>query len=94
LLSAVPIPDPVVEEKRQRIILEGDVPSPANPPSGCNFRTRCPIADAFCADEQPEWRQVVPDHWVACHATDPSKKDLNPKWQEKYEKEVVPLENK
>lgn len=67
LLSAVPIPDPSKEKKRQRIILTGDVPSPANPPSGCRFHPRCPLAIAVCKEIDPEWRQIVPGHYVACH---------------------------
>jgi len=67
LLSAVPIPDPVVEEKRQRIILEGDVPSPANPPPGCNFNPRCPVAMDVCSEVEPEFIEVEPGHFCACH---------------------------
>ena len=67
LLSAVPVPDPYVEEKRQRIILEGDVARPVHPPSGCRCRTRCPLAEKICAEQVPEWREVAPEHWVACH---------------------------
>lgn len=67
LLSAVPVPDPKVERVRQRIILKGDLPSPANPPSGCRFRTRCPIAFDQCAKEEPAWRKMTGDRWVACH---------------------------
>ena len=67
LLSAVPIPDPAVEDKRQRMILQGDVPSPANPPRGCNFSTRCPYAIDLCREQEPEWRDMIDGHWVACH---------------------------
>ncbi len=66
LLSAVPIPDPAVEAKRERIILFGDVPSPLFPPSGCVFHTRCPDAIGACREQVPEWREKSPDHWVAC----------------------------
>jgi oligopeptide transport system ATP-binding protein len=67
LLSAIPVADPLVEAERQRILLEGDLPSPANPPVGCNFNTRCPLAQSVCFDIEPEFRQVSPGHFVACH---------------------------
>jgi len=67
LLSAVPIPDPVADAKRQRVILEGDVPSPANPPKGCNFCTRCPKAFDPCFETEPEFKEHEPGHWAACH---------------------------
>jgi oligopeptide/dipeptide ABC transporter ATP-binding protein len=65
LLSAIPIPDPTV--KKQRIVLQGDVPSPINPPSGCPFRTRCWLAQDICAAQTPPLREVAPQHWAACH---------------------------
>ncbi len=67
LLSAVPIPDPEAEKDRKRVILEGDVPSPINPPSGCRFRTRCPLASKICEEQVPEYRQITSGHFVACH---------------------------
>ena len=67
LSSAVPVPDPEKSKTRQRIVLEGDIPSPINPPSGCRFHTRCPYATARCKEEVPEFRELAPNHWAACH---------------------------
>ena len=72
LLSAVPIPDPVVDRTRERIILKGDVPSPMNPPSGCPFHTRCPHATDICKAEVPALKLSGPDHWTACHLVESS----------------------
>jgi oligopeptide/dipeptide ABC transporter ATP-binding protein len=64
LMSAIPVPDPLL--KRERTILKGDVPSPLNPPRGCRFHPRCPIVDTICSQQEPEFREVTPDHFVAC----------------------------
>ncbi len=72
LLSAVPVPDPDIQASRKRIILAGDPPSPINAPSGCRFHTRCPIACEKCSQERPEFREVEPGHFCACHLAAPN----------------------
>jgi len=73
LLSAIPIPDPDIEDKRERIILKGEIPSPVNPPSGCVFRNRCPMAMDICASQKPVWQEVETNHFAACHLYDKNK---------------------
>lgn len=70
LLSAVPVPDPKLSRSRSRIVLEGDIPSPINPPSGCRFHTRCPYATEKCRQEMPKFKEHAPGHWAACHLLD------------------------
>jgi oligopeptide transport system ATP-binding protein len=67
LLSAIPIPDPALERQRQRILLEGELPSPADPPAGCRFSSRCPLAMDRCRTLEPQFREVATGHWAACH---------------------------
>ena len=67
LLSAVPVPDPQLSRSRQRIVLEGDIPSPMNPPKGCRFHTRCPYATDRCREQVPVFKEYEPEHWAACH---------------------------
>jgi oligopeptide transport system ATP-binding protein len=70
LLSAIPIPDPQISRNQRRIIMEGDVPSPVDPPSGCRFRTRCPYAQEICGQQTPLSREVSPGHYCACHVVE------------------------
>ena len=70
LISAIPIADPEISRHSKRIVLQGDIPSPVNPPSGCHFRTRCPYADKLCEEQEPEWACIGPGHYCACHHLD------------------------
>ncbi len=70
LISAIPIADPEISRHSKRIVLQGDIPSPVNPPSGCHFRTRCPYADKLCEEQEPAWNCIGPGHYCACHHLD------------------------
>jgi len=77
LISAVPVPDPKIEAKRRRIVLEGDVPSPINPPRGCRFHTRCPYAVEVCREIEPQLIQIKPNHFAACIRISPEEPDID-----------------
>jgi len=70
LMSAIPVPDPVIEKKRERVLIEGDLPRPSTPPQGCNFNTRCPLAEERCFEKEPDLVEIEPDHYSACHVVE------------------------
>ena len=84
LLSAVPKPDPKHEKNRERIVLTGDVPSPINPPEGCRFHPRCPLASEVCTKEVPKWNEVTPGRWIACHEVTSPEVDTSTVMLQKY----------
>ncbi|MYL70750.1 ATP-binding cassette domain-containing protein [Halobacillus litoralis] len=88
LLSAIPIPDPDIEDQREQVIIEGEIPSPIDPPSGCVFRTRCPFAMDVCSDQAPVWQEVGEGHQVACHLYDNTVVDPSERKKKKEEMKV------